>query len=327
MEKALSFKLARILPLLMLLMAVCTQFNAQTKVPRRGKYLRTEIRKTDKKEDFSFTLVDSSASLPCFEFRYKTILTHHEVRIYELYMEVLRDNAGVADPAERTISDFILVPDKFFEGEKSTREEIVDAGPMVNRKISFDNKTVNTDAKGYYFDSRQELVAKFDDLRVKEIRVVAGCDDLGVKSLTITRNLIRREVAKLPGVVVEETPDLLEAFGQDFYQLKQSSPAGVTVKVSAPTKAKAGDIISITVEVSNAGPKPVGNLIGRSFSSEAGLSDKMFYFGNIQPGKKVSFMRLVTLPERKGTIFYALGFWNVLGETPKSEQRLSIVTE
>ena len=326
MEKV-SFKLARILSLLMVAMALCTQFNAQTKEPRRGKYLRTEIRKTDKKEDFSFTLVDSSASLPCFAFRYKTILTHHEVRIYEMLMEVVRENAGKADPTERTIVDYILVPDKVFEGEKSTREEIVDAGPMVNRKISFDNKTVNTDAKGYYFDSRQELVSKFDDLRVKEIRVVAGCDDLGAKSLTITRNMIRRDVPKLPGVAVEETPDLLEAFGLDFHQLKQSSPDGVKVKVTAPSQAKAGDIISITVEVANDGPKPVGNLIARSFSSESSLSDKMFYFGNIQPGKKVSFMRLVTLPERKDTIFYAVGFWNVLGVAPKLEQRLSIVTE
>ena len=326
MEK-MSFKLARILFLLILVMALSTRLNAQTKEPRRGKYLRTEIRKTDKKEDFSFSLVDSSASLPCFAFRYKTILTHHEVRVYEMLMEVVRENAGKADPTERTIVDYILVPDKVFEGEKSTREEIVDAGPMVNRKISFDNKTVNTDAKGYYFDSGQELVSKFDDLRVKEIRVLAGCDDLGVKSLTITRNMIRREVAKLPGVAVEETPDLLEAFGLDFRQPKQSAPDGVTVKVTAPAQAKAGDIVSITVEVSNAGPKPVGNLIARSFSSEANLSDKMFYFGNIQPGKKVSFMRLVTLPERKGTIFYALGFWNVLGVAPKLEQRLSIVTE
>ena len=151
--------------------------------------------------------------------------------------------------------------------------------------------------------------------------------DLGAKSLTITRNMIRRDVPKLPGVAVEETPDLLEAFGLDFHQLKQSSPDGVKVKVTAPSQAKAGDIVSITVEVANDGPKPVGNLIARSFSSESSLSDKMFYFGNIQPGKKVSFMRLVTLPERKDTIFYAVGFWNVLGVAPKLEQRLSIVTE
>ncbi|MBR4674479.1 MAG: hypothetical protein IKP00_08445 [Victivallales bacterium] len=315
----------RILGVLMAIAAFTTLLNAQTKEPRRGKYLRTEIRKTDRKEDFAFTLVESSASLPCFSFRYKTILTHHEVRIYEMLMEVVRENAG--NPSERTLVDYILVPDQVFEGEKSTREEVVDGGPMVNKKISFDNKTVNTDAKGFYFDSRQEIVTKFDDLRVKEVRVVAGCDELGVKNLTITRNMIRREVAKLPGVVVEETPDLLDAFGLDFHQPKQSSPDGVSIKVTAPAQAKAGDIVSITVEVSNAGPKPVGNLLARSFSAEGAISDKMFYFGNIQPGKKVSFMRLVTLPERAGTIFYALGFWSVLGPAPKLEQQLSIITE
>ena len=319
--------LKQILPVFLLILLLAPHANAQSQEIRRGKYLRTEIRKTDKREDFVFTLVESSASLPCFAFRLKSILTHHEVRIYELLKEVTRDNKGDIEANERSFVDFILIPDQFFEGETSTREEIVDSGPMANRNITFNGKKVTTDAKGYYFDSNQEIVAQFDDLRTKDLRIAAGCDDLGEKYLTVTRNMIRREVPKMPGVVVEETPDVLEAFGLDFHQPKQSSPDGVTVKVSAPQTAKAGEIISVTVEVSNAGPKTVGNLIARSFSSEATLSDKMFYFGNIQPGKKATFMRLITLPERKGTHYYALGFWSVLGVAPKCEQRLSIVAE
>ncbi len=324
MKKAICFVFAAFL-------AISTTVYAQAKEKRRGKYLRTEIRKTDRRNDFSVELEKSQLGMPVLQFKKFAVLTHHEVRIYEMLVEIVRDNAGQGI-TERGAVEYVLVPDEVYEGEESTREEIDGVVPFANAELdaSIGNNhwSIMTDKDGKYIDSSQRILDVFDNLRIKSDELVIKHKDLGNKSLALTRNLLKREAANMPDVEKQATSDILEAFGQDYTQLRMSSEEGLKTSVIAPAKAKAGDTVAITVEVSNDGAKPVCNLMGRCFSADSGLNGKMFYFGSIQPRTKASFTRLVKMPDTPDRICYAaIGFWTILGTAQNKECRMSIEIE
>ena len=314
-----------------LLLAVSFSVYGQAKEKRRGKYLRTEIRKTDKRHDFSVALEQSQLGMPVLSFKKFEILTHHEVRIYEMLIEIVRENAGQGI-TERGSVEYVLVPDEVYEGEQSTREEIGEKLPLadVELEAAFGNArwSIQTDKNGQYIDSSQRILDVFDNMRVKSEELFVNHKDLGKRSLVLTRNLLKRETANMPDVEKQESSDILEAFGQDYTQLRFSSADGLKTSIIAPAKARAGETVAITVEVKNDDAKPVCNLMGRSFSADSGLNGKMFYFGSIQPGAKASFTRLVKMPESKGRVCYgAVGFWSILGTVQGKECRMSIEVE
>ena len=324
MKRILSF-------IFLALMVFSVTAMAQAKEKRRGKYLRTDIKKTDKKNDFLMTLENNQLGMPTLKFRKMTILTHHEVRIYEMLIEIVRENGGQGI-TERGAVEYVLVPDEVYEGEQSIREEIEDNGPLSEAELEADFNglrwSMHTDKNGVYIDSSQRILEKLDDLRIKKADLIVKHATFGSKSLSITRNLIKRETATMPDVEKQATIDILETFGQDYTQLRQSGTEGLKTSVAAPAKGRAGEIVAITVDVTNNGQKPVSNLLGRSFSSDADLNGKMFYFGNIQPGGKASFTRLVRLPEGSARKSYAaIGFWTILGTAQDAECRFSIDVE
>ena len=321
MKRAICFVFAAFL-------AISATVHGQAKEKRRGKYLRTEIRKTDRRNDFSVELVASQLGMPVLQFKKFTILTHHEVRIYEMLVEIVRDNAGQGI-TERGAVEYVLVPDEVYEGEQSTREETEGNAPFADAELeaSIGNTqwSITTDKEGKYIDSSQRILDVFDNLRIKSEELVVKHKDLGSKSLELTRNLLKREAANMPDVERQATSDILEAFGQDYTQLRSSSEEGIRTSAIAPAKAKAGDMVAITVEVKNDGAKPACNLMGRCFSADSGLNGKMFYFGSIQPGAKASFTRLVKMPDTPNRVCYAaIGFWTILGTAQNKECRMSI---
>lgn len=289
---------------------------AQKTERRRGKYLRTEVIKTDKTDSFSLSLGQGQASFPCLEFKSISVLKHHEVRLYEVLLEVVNENKGEGITPRGSI-EYILVPGETYKGEKSEREEIVVNGPLADTMLTINGKSVMTDNKGVYLDSSQWILAHFDDMRQKSLNLVAEHKTLGKKNLVITRNLIKRESAEMPDVPQATGGDLLDSFRQNYTQLRISGVDGMKVTFTAPEKGKAGETIVLTAQVSNAGSRPICNLLGRTFCSDSGIDGKMFYFGTIQPGNKVVFSRLVTLPEKKaGPYFGCLAFWSILGPAP-----------
>ena len=311
------------------ILAFGVSVHGDIKEKRRGKYLRTEIRKTDKRDSYSVELVKSPNGMPVLLFKRFTILTHHEVRIYEMLLEIVHENAGKGI-TDRGAVDYLLVPDEVYEGEESLREVIGDARPFAESEFEakFGNMGWNvlTDKDGKYIDSSQRLLEVFDNLRVKNEELVVKHKELGDKSLVITRNLLKRETASMPDRDEKEPTDLLQSFGQDYTQLRQSSADGLRTSVKAPANARAGEAIAITVEIQNAGDKPICNLMGRSFSSDSSLNGKMFYFGSIAPDDKTtSFTRIVKMPEGKGrTCYVSIGFWTILGNAKRNECRFSI---
>ena len=331
MKKTLCFLIAAILTL-------GISVHGEIKELRRGKYLRTEIRKTEKRHEFSVELEktkEDRLGMPVLNFKKVLILTHHEVRIYEKLIEIVRENAGQGI-TERGTVEYRLVPDEVFEGEMSQREEIGEIQPLAEEEIEANivnndgnnhlniQWTMTTDKDGKYIDSSQRILEAFDNLRIKSNELKLKHKALGSKSIVLSRNLLKRETANLPDVE-KQSSDILEAFGQDYTQLRISSADGLKTTAKAPAKARPGEAVAITVEVKNTADKPVCNLMGRSFSADQSLNGKMFYFGCMQPGATSSFTRIVKLPESTGrTCFVAIGFWTILGTAQKNQCRFSI---
>ncbi len=325
MKKTLCFIFAAILTL-------SISARGEVKEPRRGKFLRNEITKTDTRHEFTIELEkskDGQLGMPVLEFKKITILTLHEVPIYEKLIEIVHENAGQGI-TERGNVEYRLVPDEFFKGEETLREVIEEVKPPLaetelKASLGNSNWTITTDKDGKYIDSSQRLLEVFDNLRIKSSELVMTHNELGSKSLTLTRNLLKRETANMPDSDNQSSSDILEAFGQDYTQLRLSNADGLRTSVIAPAKAGPGEAIAITVKIENKGDKSICNLMGRSFSSDSSLNGKMFYFGSIAPGKKSSFTRIVKLPESKGRVCYvSVGFWTILGTAQKNECRFSI---
>lgn len=315
------------LNILSVLLLICLVSNAEIKERRRGKYLRTEVQHTENKEDFSFTMSNEAGIFVKFLFVKRTIVTIHEVRLYEMMQEIVRENAGDGITTRGAV-EYVLIPNETYEGEKSTREEIKENGPLANCKLVLEGREIETNEKGEYIDRAQLIIDRFDDLRVKNISVSAVHNLLGERKIEITRNLIKREQVKTPGVAEKVSFDLLEELGMDFTQLRQSGIDGLKVSVEIPEKCRPDEYVLVTMNVENKGGKPVCNLMARSFSSYSELNGKMFYFGNIQPGQKRSFTRMLHATSASGKVcFLSLAVWNILGNVPEAEQKVKFVTE
>lgn len=316
------------MPKLVLCLAACLILSlptyAQRKERRRGKYIRTEIRHTDHTPSFDFKITASTGSFSKISFKKTDVMTHHEVRLYEVLLEIVKENQGEGITPRGTV-EYILVPGETYEGEKSTRQEIADNGPLANETIQLNGKNITTDANGLFIDTSQRILELFDNLSLRSIKLTAKHASLGTKSIEVTRNLIKRQPVNLPGKPRDYSVDLLTAFGQDYTQLRTSDINGLKVKAVFPNNAKPGDTIPVTIEADNKGPKPVCNLIARSFSSIPEVNGKTFYFGSIQPGKQASFSRLFRIPDNaQGPLYATIAFWSILGPAPTKAVNVNI---
>ena len=81
--------------------------------------------------------------------------------------------------------------------------------------------------------------------------------------------------------------------------------------------------MKITIDIANHGTQPIGTVLIRAFSREPWLNGKMFYFGNIAPGKKASFTREAAVPDDKRTEVSHVAFaeWNLLGNQPEKPEK------
>lgn len=297
---------------------------------RRGKYLRTDVREIDRKNVFTVELARDSSLLYCFRFKRQSIVSLQDVRIYETLKEIVRTNSGEG-VTEKGAVEYIIVPDKDYEGEISEREEIKDNGVMSN--CSFDvsvaggkSFAIKTDEEGRYIDREQFLLRKFDDMSIKNTALVFSNAEDGVCSLDITRNLLKKEkIANANDLEQDNKYDLLEVMGLNFTQLRVSAIDGLQVNLIKPSEAKEGELIPVTIEVSNNGKKAVSNLVGRTFSAHGELSGALFYFGSIEPGSRLAFTRYLKAPHSKtGHCFVSVGFWSILGKADGLQKNFEI---
>ena len=293
--------------LLLIGVLVGVSVQAAPAVKRRGKYLRTEELKVEARKTFTVSLAQTKGSFPILLFQGQSILTHHEVRIHEVLMEVTHENNGEG-VTQRGSVEYTLVPDETMRGDEIRREEIRQDGPLANMEFQVNGKTVRTDSQGHWIDSMQTLVAPFDDLRARSLPLTIRHPEFGEQTLALTRNLIRRE-----STAKEGSTDLLESFSMDFTQLRRTSVDGLSTKLIMANSAAIGSTLPATIEVANAGPLPISNLVARSFSSDPMLNGRWFYFGNLAPGEKRAFSRLFKVTDGINVRYVRFAFWNILG--------------
>lgn len=301
-----------ILGLGMLLGTAGSADAAPQPVKRRGRFLRTEIVKTERQKSFTCVLAPSADAVLRLRLHRLELLTHHEVRLYETVLEI-KPSEEETDP---TKIEYRVVPDEVIEGEKSSRRESVDAGPLANEPVTVDGNRHVTDADGIAVDADQYLLGLFDDLSVRDVTVRVAHAKLGEVGLTLTRDVVRRaeDTDDIERARLAQT-DILLAMGLDFCQLKRSSHDDLQPGITIPESPRAGDPFVLELTVSNRGTQPVCGLIGRTFSRHEWLNGRNFYFGNIAAGETRSFERRFVVPETVSlpTVFGAVGFWSILG--------------
>ncbi len=316
----------RVLNVLFLLCLAFPLLAQQPDNKRRGRYLRTEVRRRDVAETYEVKAVPAKGSFPQFIFKKILVLTIHEVKVYETVMETVTANDGSGITPVGSVN-YVVIPGEYIEGDETQRVERKYDGVLKMELFTLNGKAYTTDENGIWTDESQTVLAAFDRMRTKNVEFRFSHKEYGEAALELSRNFIKREMPVLPGTEKAQPTDVLEALGMDFSQLKLCSDEGISVQATYNKTAKPGEVLALTVEVKNNGLRSVSNVIGRSFTSTPGLDGKMFYYGLLLPGQKRSFSRLVTMPQRKGPCYIRLAFWSICGPVNKAATDLCIEIE
>ena len=321
----LNFRIIWALLALVLLQAPLT---AQEKC--RGNFLRSEIRKTETREQYDCALKPVNVFFPCLQFKRQTHFTYHEIRIYETLERTIVEGDSNA-PKTTGSSQYRLLPGEFWEGESSIRSEIKEGGPFANETFLINGKTLQTDAEGNIIADAQsglEILDYFDNLNTRQLDLEIEHVLLGTRKLTIYRTMPRRAKTDEKNLDENTVNDLLVAFNLDFYQ-RLTEPERQKLKVEYflnTLEIEPGKPFTLIIKVSNQGSRDTSCLLGRLFSREPSLTGKLFYFGAIPPGKTQLFSRTI-LPDaglKVDHCFAALAFSDSWGELPQHQLNLKI---
>ena len=319
--------------LLILLAAIlafaCLPASAQTKFKRRGRFIKEQIEKIEETPTYSATLVEQTAgSFPMLLFRKQTLKTIHTVKLYETIVEVATlDNTK--GPVYREQVEPQVVPGELMPGERGTKTETIDGPVFANETFTIEGSEYTTDKNGCLKDLHQKMLGPFDDISRNSYDINIKHAKLGDKKIIITRDLLKKPTTVQKAVAEDAPPvyDILASLGLDFTQLRQNGKDGLAISYKVPESVKAGQQVAITIDIANHGMLPIGTVLIRTFSREPWLNGKLFYFGNIAPGKTATFMREFTVPDKNRTEISHVAFsvWNLLGSQPEKNQTFKIV--
>ncbi|NMA20605.1 MAG: hypothetical protein GX927_08495 [Lentisphaerae bacterium] len=327
MMSNLHFKIILVLLAFMLLHPLAAQEKC------RGNFLRTEIRKTETREQYDCALKTVTTSFPCLHFKRQMHFTYHETRIYEALERIVTEGDSNA-PKTTGSSQYRLLPGEFWEGESSVRTEIKEAGPFVNETFLINGKAMQTDAEGNIFADTQsglDILEFFDNLNTRQLDLEIEHVMLGTRKLTLFRTMPRRAKTDEKNLDEDTTNDILVAFNLDFYQ-RMTEPERQKLKVEYflnTPEIEPGKPFTMIIKVSNQGARDTSCLIGRTFSREPWLNGKLFYFGAIAPGATQIFSRTFQ-PDaglKVDRCFAALAFSDSWGELPQHQLNLKIPVE
>ncbi|MFA6931021.1 MAG: hypothetical protein WCT05_11900 [Lentisphaeria bacterium] len=314
----------------LLLTCILLQWPLTAQEKSRGNFLRTEIRKTEKSEQYVCTLKPGADSFPCLQFKRQYYYTYHEVRIYEMLEQI---NAEGDDNTPKTTGSyqFRLLPGEFWEGEKNIRNEIKEDGFFANDTFLINGKALQTDEQGIIVANAKsglDILDFFDNLNKRQLDLDIEHALLGNRKLSIYRTMPRRPKTDEKNLDEESLNDLLVAFNLDFYQ-RTSEPERQKLKVEYflnTLEIQPGMLFTIIVKITNAGMRETSCLLGRTFSRESWLNGKLFYFGAIAPGNTQIFSRTFQPDQilKVEHCFAALALSDSWGELPQHQLNLKI---
>lgn len=316
--------------LALLLLGLSGVVSAQTMDRCRGNYIRTEIRKTEEQETFDCGLARNRQALPALQITRQIRYVYHEVKLYET---LERTDRAPDQKIGKSFIDFEyrLLPGEIWPGEPETREELKEMGGFANETFFINGKRCQTNSAGLIFDNREtglELLEYFDRLSHRRLSLEVLHPKLGSRTLQIYRIMPRRQRSDERNL--DETPerDLLVAMELDFFQ-RTSEPERrkLLVEISSTSgPIVSGQPFTLSVTVSNGGQVDTSCLIGRTFSRDAWLHGRLFYFGAIAPGKAQTFTRTFTPTADLQTeqCFVQFSFSDSWGELPLFDRVLRL---
>ncbi len=318
----------RIIWALLVLLVLQAPLAAQEKC--RGNFLRTELRKTEKREQYTCALKPVNTAFPCLQVKLQTLFTYHEIRIYETLERTIVEGDSKA-PKTTGSTQYRLLPGEFWEGESNVRTEIKEAGAFANETFLINGKTLQSDAEGTIIADAQSglgILEFFDNLNSRQLDLEIEHVLLGNQKLSIYRTMPRRAKTDEKNLDENTLNDLLVSFNLDFYQ-RLTEPERQKLKVEYflnTLEIEPGKPFSIMIKVSNQGSRETSCLLGRLFSREPSLNGKLFYFGAIAPGKTQIFSRTIQ-PDaglKVDHCFAALALCDSWGELPQHQLNLKI---
>ena len=313
-----------------LLVFVGLHASAQTKFKRRGRFIKEEIEKQEEAPAYSVSLEHTKGSHPVLLFKKQTLVTIHTVRMYETILEIAKiDNAP--GPVYREQVEPQIVPGELMPGERNTTKKTIDGAPFANETFLIEGHEYTTDKDGRIKDLHQKMLVPFDNLSCNSTIITIAHAQLGEKKITITRNLLKKPTTVQKAADENALPayDILSCLDLDFTQLRQNGQDGLVISYKVPETVKAGEMVTITVNVANKGTLPIGTLLVRTFSREPWLDGKFFYFGNLFPGKTATFTREFIVPDNSRTELSHVAFavWSLLGSQPEKMQTFKIIRQ
>lgn len=323
--------LHRRLPLLLAaLLLLCALPDAQAdRIKRRGRFLRSEIQHVDERTSYTVTLhIMKDTSFPAFQFNRMLIRSIKEINIYETVLDDINGNDDEAQNV-RAYRNVQVIPGEFIRANPSSREETVPDGPFANATFTVNGQQLFTDAKGVATDSRQLLLSIFDDLTVNSATVTCEHPAYGKQQLTVTRMILKSPEDVIPEYRQKDqlaTLDVLESMGLDYAQGGQTRITPLEITCDCPKAISGGELIPLTITVTNHGQTDSCNLLVGLFSRAAWLDGKLFYFGCLKPGEKRSFLRLIQAPaELPQDITYAVASpWDNAKARPEQALQFSL---
>ena len=284
---------------------------AEAAVRRRGRFLRSEKLRTEHDEGFTCAVAPAGDSRPRLRFRKHDILSHHEVNIHEVVMEI-----KAPDEMDRSKIRYEVVPEETMRGDQTVNTERRELGPAAHELFVVDGHQMRTDADGIAVDREGFLWRLFDDLAVMRHDLTINHAQLGRVVFRVRRELVRKEArGSAPGGALA-ADDILQGLGLDFTQKRRPGRDGIQVALTYPDRVVPGQRFSITLQVGNEGEKDLSSVIGRIIGRHAWIGGRNFYIGSLSPGTTRSFAREFTVPEnaRLGDVFAVLGMWDILGD-------------
>ncbi|MBN2451572.1 MAG: hypothetical protein JXR77_14375 [Lentisphaeria bacterium] len=282
--------------------------------------------RTEEHPFFRCGLASVPGSVPVLRFRRQQRVVIHEVSIYE----VVEEEVTGTEERNRNAMVSRVVPDEEMRGEPVVREVDRDVGPLAGESFLLRGQVVTTDGNGLYADVNQDLLRPFDDLALHTWETTVRHAELGEATLALTRYLTRRWTAEPPDArILAGQSDLLLALGCVYEPRSPAGNSGLRVEVTCPRVVTAGGSIVVRATATNGGKDTVSCLTGRLFSRHPWLAGITLYFGNVQAGERRVFERRVVVPEdvRPGSVYAALGFWDILGPVMEARRPLYLMVE
>jgi len=228
--------------------------------------------------------------------------------------------ADYLTPGDVSIQDIGITPDISLKNAVVSKEAILFASSTEHKPKNSNGKPIEEnpvysvtflDTSNPIIESEeQEEITPEEALSREEKRKKLDNDffievakEIIHSSSSLSRNDIldnaQTNINKLSNREEAKIEDKLNSFGIDWSVIKaEPTPIDILVNVSPPLlKAKAGEKLSVTVEVENKGKKPIYRLEALTESENQLFDGKEFIFGKLDPGEKGKGVTTFDIPK------------------------------